>query len=254
MACAKEKVIVSRERGTPLYVQLYVVLRSQLQSGVLQPGDLLPPESELVRDYRVSRITVRAALEQLVNDGLIERQRGRGTFVRALGPETRDCLVSFTDQMLRAGRVPTTRLLRMESLTSRRAGFGPLPFAETEEVVFIERLRYLDGRPAALVRSFLLERMVPGIHPQLFEARGRGQSLLYVLERHFGIVLDKGEETLIPVSVSDADAALLGIPRATAVVRKTCLVRDFMEALVLFEDALWCVPQTNLVQRRATLT
>jgi len=70
-----------REDVIPLYYQLEVNLRNRLASGEFAPGDSLPSEGELGRQYAVSRITVRQALETLKRDGLISRQRGRGTFV-----------------------------------------------------------------------------------------------------------------------------------------------------------------------------
>jgi DNA-binding GntR family transcriptional regulator len=240
---------LSKETGGPLYLQLYSLLRLRLQRGELSPGDLVPAESELMRTYAVSRITVRKALEQLVTDGFIDRHRGRGSYVKAAAPETRSCLTSFTDQMLNLGRVPTTELLHLTIGQSGSFDDEQLPFRRSEEVALVERLRIVDGRKAALVRSYIPYRLVPGIRPDMFETNGRGQSLLHVLERRFGILLDKGEETIEPVCVRGPQSTLLEVTEGAAVVSKVCLVRDLTGEPVLFEKALWSAPQTQLVQR-----
>jgi GntR family transcriptional regulator len=232
---------------TPLHQQLYADLRSKIQAGAWQIGDLIPAESELTRKYKMSRITVRTALEQLVKDGFIDRFAGRGSFVKAREPETRNCLTSFTDHMLSLGRTPSTKLIKLEPL---QAISNDLPFAANELIIMIERLRKVDGEPAALMRSYIPEKLIKGIHPSHFKEIGREQSLLFILEHHFGIILDKGEEQLVATCISEADATLLSLAKGSPIVQKTCLVRTISGEAVIYETALWSMPQTQLVQRR----
>jgi len=243
---------LSRSAGSPLYQQLYEILRTRIAAGDLKPGDLVPPESELTRAYGVSRITVRAALDQLVHEGVVDRHRGRGSFVRAAAPAARACLTSFTEQVARSGRVPTTDLLGLSVAAAVDFAPVPLPFAADARIVRIERLRRVDGVRVALVRSYLPERWVPGIEPAHFVERGPGQSLLYVLERRFGVQLGMGEETLIPTTVAPADAAWLGVAEGAPVAVRVCRVEEAGGSLCLYEEAVWCAPQTQLVQRLST--
>ena len=232
---------------TPLYQQLYADLRSKIQSGAWQAGDLIPAESELTRDYGLSRITVRAALDQLVQDGLIDRFAGRGSFVRQLEPETTLCLTSFTEQMLSLGRTPSTQLLGLKQL----APSAVTPF-EGQKTVLIERLRLVDGEAAALMRAYLPAELVKGIKASQFKETGRAQSLLFVLEYYFGIVLDEGEERVCATRLAEPEAALLGMAAGAAVVERSCLVKNLRGDPVIYETALWSVPQTHLLQRRAS--
>jgi len=232
---------------TPLYQQLYADLRSKIQSGAWQAGDLIPAESELTRDYQLSRITVRAALDQLVQDGLIDRFAGKGSFVKKLEPETTLCLTSFTEQVLSMGRTPSTKLLQLERLAPETT----LPFGR-QKTVLIERLRHVDGQAAALMRAYLPAARVSGIKKTHFKETGRAQSLLYVLEHYFGIVLDAGEETITATSIGKSEAALLGMTVGEAVVERTCLVKNLQGEPVIYETALWRMPQTHLLQRRAS--
>ena len=240
---------ILNDAGRPLYVQLYEVIRDQVRHGVLKPGDAIAAESELTREYGVSRITVRAALEHLVREGYIDRHRGRGSYVRSTAPENRVCLASFTDQMLRLGRTPRTEVVGLRVAPASSFGPHPLPFAPDEEVGLIERLREVDGERVALVRSYIPHALVPGVAPEDFATEGPAQSLLHVLEHRFGVVLDEGEETLVPINVAPPDAERLGLAPGDAVALKICTVRDASGAPVLYEEASWRGAQTQLVRR-----
>ncbi len=96
----------------PLYHQLYDLLDAKIRSGEWKPGDTLPAELRLVDEYAVSRITVRKVLDLLAAEGLILRERGRGTFVTHPQLEHgMDRIVSFTDDMRQRGFLPGTRVL-----------------------------------------------------------------------------------------------------------------------------------------------
>ena len=238
-----------KARNVPLYVALYADLRAKLRDGVYSPGDLFPAESELKATYGVSRITVRSALDQLVKDGLLERYPGRGSYVRVLEPQPENCLVSFTQQMLNQGREPVTKLLRLEKVTAGSLEEAT-PFDHNEALVLIERLRTVDGEIVALVRSYVSRRLVPGLIPEHFAERGLGQSILYVLENHFNVILNGGQETLLPARVEEPESGLLGVERGASIILKICSVHDVTNQPVLFEKALWCAPQTQTVRRR----
>lgn len=245
---------LSKDADLPLYVQLYGILRGQVVSGRLAPGDLIPAESELVAAYGVSRITVRAALDQLVHDGLIDRQRGRGSFVKAPAvPDSRACMVSFTDQMLGAGREPGTRVASVTRGRAEDLGLGASPFDRDEPLVRVDRVRLVDGAAAAVMRSYLPDQRVPGLSASTFSERGPQQSLLFVLERRYGLPLDQGEETMAPGTIVEPFASLLGIAPGSAVIVKTCVVRDVSGAATLYEESYWNAPQTQLVRRVASL-
>ena len=99
-------------RKQPLYDQLVDVLRDKIQNE-LKPGDLLPSERELTERYGLSRTTVRLALRELENLGLVVRRHGKGTFVASAETQATNLsqTYSFTEQMRELGRVPTTDIL-----------------------------------------------------------------------------------------------------------------------------------------------
>lgn len=243
---------LTKDGGEPLYRQLYARLRSRIQTGEFQAGDSIPPESALMSAYGVSRITVRAALDQLVREGVIERQRGRGSFVRDPDPEARSCLSSFTEQMHAVGREPTTDVVRLEPLPSAERTRVQLPFEAGTRVVLIERLRSVDGEVAGLVRTYLPQRAVAPLRREHFARSGRGQSLLYVLEHVCGIVLDKGRETTMPIALPADVADRLESEAGSAALLKTCTLADVHGRTLLYEEAYWSAAQTQLVQRFPT--
>ena len=101
----------------PLYQQLQRALRQAIESRVLGPDDALPPERDLALDFKVSRITVRKAIDGLVGEGLLLRRQGSGTFVRARVEKNFSKLTSFSEDMRARGRNPHSVWLRKSSGT-----------------------------------------------------------------------------------------------------------------------------------------
>lgn len=155
---------ILQDSPAPYYQQLYAILRKEIVDGRWTPGDMLPSESELIEQFEVSRITVRQALEMLVNDGLIFRRRGLGTFVAVPKIEQGlNRIVSFTEDMRRRGLHPGTEILGagLEPATAEIA--GKLEVAVGEELVHIDRLRLADAEPLSIERSHLVHRYCLGV-------------------------------------------------------------------------------------------
>jgi GntR family transcriptional regulator len=125
---------------------------------------MLPSETELIEQFEVSRITVRQALEMLVNDGLIFRRRGRGTFVAVPKIEQGlNRIVSFTEDMRRRGLHPGTEILAAGLEAADPEVAEKLEVQEDEELVHIERLRLADAEPLSIEISHLVHRYCPGV-------------------------------------------------------------------------------------------
>ncbi len=145
--------MLERSQPIPLYYQLEQQLRQEIESGRWPPGTRVPPESELVRIYGVSRITVRTALERLADDGLIERQRGRGTFVNPnVSPHPKierepARLFAFEQDILRQGQEPTTRVLSIEEGPPPARMAALLRLQPGESAVRLRRLGSTNGQP-----------------------------------------------------------------------------------------------------------
>jgi GntR family transcriptional regulator len=192
----------------PLYQQLYEQLEGRIRSGQWKPGDRIPPESELITQYEVSRITVRKVLDMLVAEGLLVRERGRGSFVASPKLEQgMTTIVSFTDDMRQRGFSPGTRIIFMGLVPAPRAIADALSVPEGEELARIDRLRLADEQPMCVEESFLIHRHLPGI----LEHDLVNDSLREIKHREYGIRWSRARQTIQAVPAAPEIARLLSV-------------------------------------------
>jgi GntR family transcriptional regulator len=206
---------IVRDSKLPIYHQLYELLRTDIIRGEWQPGDMLPSESELIEQYGVSRITVRQALETLVNDGLIYRQRGRGTFVaHPTVAQGLSRIISFTEDMRQRGFKPGTEVL-FHGLAPASAEIAQqLQVEPGEELARIERLRLADGEPMSIEQSHLVHRYCPGVLQHDYSEN----PLRQILEDDYGIRLVRARQVIRAISAPAKLAKKLSIPARAAML------------------------------------
>ncbi len=206
---------INRQSKLPLYQQLYEMLRGNITRGEWKPGDLIPAESELIERYGVSRITVRQVLDMLVQEGLIYRQRGRGSFVAHPAVEqVLQRLVSFTDDMRQRGFAPSTRIVSSGLLPAPADIAGQLHILPGEELAKIERLRLADGEPMSVEESYLIHRYVPGILEKDFVA----DPLREVIDRNYGVRWLRARQVIRAINAPPALAVTLSVRPNVAVL------------------------------------
>ena len=206
---------INRTSKLPLYHQLYEILRADILHGKWEPGDMLPPESELVERYQVSRTTVRQVLDMLVNEGLIYRQRGRGTFVAH--PTLEQGLVrivSFTQDMRQRGCKPGTEVLFSGLVPAPEDIAKKLEIEPGEELARLDRLRLADGEPMSIEESHLVHRYCPGV----LEGDYAANSLREALERDHSIRLVRAKQVIRAILAPSKLAGLLSIPSKSALL------------------------------------
>lgn len=199
---------VDPARPLPLYHQVAVDLRRLIAGGTLGPGDVVPPEQDLARRYGVSRQTVRAALGRLVDEGLIARHAGRGTFVRPRPDRDRFYLDrSFTQQMVEMGRTAHSRVLEQTTGTIESGDPGPLQEHHGAPCLRLTRLRFGDDEPIGLQHLTLITRQCPGVEAfDFMEA-----SLYDVLARAYRLVITEIRHTIGAAVADRAQAVLLQV-------------------------------------------
>ncbi len=192
----------------PRYEQIAQTLRARMHSGELRTGDQLPPERELSQSFLVNRLTLRRALRQLQEQGLLARRRGAGTFVtqpkieREVGQ-----LVLVSSSQERRGYQPGTHMVLCEQRPATAAVAAQLALPEGAAIYFIQRVRLLNGEPVILERLHTAAALCTGIEQHDLQHR----SILEVLASEYGRQLGSTQQSLEPALATRADAALLGI-------------------------------------------
>ena len=197
---------IDRSSSLPLYHQLYVHLRTRILGGEWQTGELFPRDADLEETYGVSRITVRKAVDMLVNENFVVRQRGRGTFVSNPGLQADvDNLFSFRDEMKRRGLKPGSKVLGTNYHPVSAHTAEQLGIAVGTELAELSRLQLGDGEPQCVEKTYLVHRYCQGILENHDFVKA---SLAEVLEKAYHIRLTRAVQTvsaLIPAkSIADA--------------------------------------------------
>jgi GntR family transcriptional regulator len=204
----------------PRYREIEQTLRTRIAN--LRPGDPIPSDADLVAEFGVSRMTARAAVQVLADEGLISREPGRGTFVAELPHHRRaDSLVSFTNEMRRQGRVPSSRLVLREVRPARIAEQADLGLRAAGRVVALRRIRLADGEPIALEDVALPERCAAAVMAADLEAGSLHETLIGA-----GFVLSSGYATLSAEAATSEDARLLGVRARHPLLVERRLIRD----------------------------
>jgi len=201
-----------RRRPEPLWHQAETTLRGLIEGGEWSAGAQLPNEDRLGEMLGISRITLRHALRNLEEAGLLRREHGRGTFVRSatLVAGVRG-LTSFTEEMRTLALVATTTLIGADRIVAIEGIADALELAVGEPVVRLKRLRLGNGRPIGIQTSHLPEARVPG----LFDDAPNVQSLYTWLEERCGIKPVKAKEVYRVGRVAPVDAELIQLAANT---------------------------------------
>lgn len=192
----------------PLYKQLQRKLRNAIDDQMLVADELLPAERDMATEFSVSRITVRKALEGLVNEGLLTRRQGAGTFVSTRVEKNFAQLTSFSEDMAARGFQPHSTWLEktVSDVTSEEVmSYGLSPGTK---VYRFHRLRYADNSPMSLEYTLVPAFCLPSIDAvenSLYEALGKtGYRPARALQRLRAILFDKEQAKLLGANENDA--------------------------------------------------
>jgi GntR family transcriptional regulator len=171
-------------------------------------GAAIPSERQLCLDFGVSRLTVRAALDELVREGYLERRRGSGTFVRAPKIAQELTMTSFSEDMRRRGMRPASRTISLTATTAGARLGRFLNVSPSERIVVAQRLRLADGETMAIEDLHVPESLVPGLTAADLEER----SFYELLEDRYEVVIVGGMQTIEPTVTNEEESEALGVP------------------------------------------
>jgi GntR family transcriptional regulator len=204
-----------------MYLRIAEAMTQLLKSGAYAAGFSLPPERVLCERYGVSRMTLRQAMSILEREGLIESNRGRGTFVapHRLQKQQQE-LLSFSEEILARGGKAESRVISFKAIAPPPSAREFFDLADGEKLYEISRLRYQDNTPLAAEAALIPQKLCPWL-----ERFDLGKNSLYrILEKSYGLRLQSGIEEISAELPSAAHRKLLCVPRNAAVLvvnRKT---------------------------------
>jgi len=174
----------------------------------LAVGDAIPSERQLGVDLGVSRLTVRAALDELVREGYLVRRRGAGTFVAEPKVAKGIDITSFSDDMRARGLTPGSRTLELRTIPAGARLGRILHVSPSEPIVAVKRLRFADGDPMAIELLHVRESLVPGLSAGDLEEN----SFYDLLANRFDVHIVGGTQTVEPTVTNEEESAALGVP------------------------------------------
>ncbi len=209
----------------------------------LSVGDAIPSERQLGIDLGVSRLTVRAALDDLVREGYLVRRRGAGTFVAEPKVAKGIDISSFTDDMRARGLTPGSRTLDLRTeLAGARLG-RILHVSPSEQILSVKRLRLADGEPMAVELLHTIASLVPGLTAQDLEEN----SFYDLLANRYGISIVGGTQTVEPTVTNEEESVSLGVPLHSPALLFERVTRSATGELVEFTSSTYRGDRYRLV-------
>lgn len=194
----------------PLYVQLENILREKIEKNIWKENQKISSENELSAEYRLSRMTVRAVLSTLVQEGLIYRVPGKGTFVSSKKIISKPLSqMGIREQLERMGYKNTTNLLYANAAACTLSIAKKLRLEVGTPVYEIKRVRCVDEKPFSIHLSYIPKDCCEGLLERGYDFENR--QLCDILKEGYGIEQNRIVETMEIVSARADDAKLLGI-------------------------------------------
>ncbi|HZE49674.1 MAG TPA: GntR family transcriptional regulator [Jatrophihabitantaceae bacterium] len=224
---------IDRSSPIPLYFQVTAQLEAAIDSGALSPGDRLPNEIDLAGSLGLSRPTMRRALEELVDKGLLVRKRGYGTEVANTRVHRRVELTSLYDDLDAAGQSPTTEVLKLDPARVNAAAAAAIGADASTPLVYVERLRLAEGRPLAVMHNWL-----PPTYADVSKEQLVGDGLYRIL-RSRGVQPQVAKQRITARSANQREARLLKIRRGQPLIAMQRTAYDADGQAIEFGDHVY---------------
>ena len=198
-------------------------------------GEAIPSERQLTADLGVSRLTVRAALDELVRDGYLVRRRGSGTFVSEPKIAQELTMTSFTEDMQRRGMSPASRTLELKIVPAGAQLGRLLHVSPSEPVMVAKRLRLADHETMAIETLHVRESLVP----DLTAADLQEHSFYELLRKRYVTTIAGGVQTIEPTVTDEEESEALGVPLHSPAFLFERVSRDSSGAVVEFVRSVY---------------
>lgn len=228
--------LINKGAGEPLYRQLCEVVIQAIKDGRLQPNERIPSDRELCEELGMSRMTIRHAMAELVREGWLYSQAGKGTFVR--GPkmgQLQQILVGFTQNWRERGYHTHARVLAAHLMPATAALAEEMRVPVHEALVKLERVRFINDEPISVELAYIPYALVPGILEHDFTH----ESLYQVLREEYHHRFAWARQIVEADMPTVREAGLLTIPRTTPVLRGTRTLFTVDERVIEYNQAVY---------------
>ena len=200
----------------PAYLQIHDQIKKEIDEEVWQSGQRLPSERDLAETFQVSRMTLRQAITLLVEEGVLERRVGSGTFVASTRvQEKMRGTTSFTEIMKSQGKTPSSQLISYRRTLPSKQEVEKLGINKTENIIRMERVRYADKLPVVYEVASIPEKFIKNFNKEEITSH-----FFQTLQEH-GYKIGKSQQTIYARLAKEKIAHYLGIPRGHAILALT---------------------------------
>jgi GntR family transcriptional regulator len=213
MSIQDEEASIDKDSVLPIYFQLENIFREKIKSGEWKNGERIPSESALCKTFNVSRNTVRKAIGDLINEGVLYIEQGKGTFVtQQIFNYPTERLFGFSEEMKKKHIRPGAKILEKKAITAPKDVERIL---RTPTVYRIKRLRLADGKPIAIEDAYLPESRFEN----LIDGFSDNMSLYETLKTRFGVQPFRAVETIEASMPTETERLLLKIKKGVPLLR-----------------------------------
>jgi len=199
----------------PVYIQIHNEIRKEIESGKWTVGERIPSERQLSQDFDVSRMTLRQAIQTLVDEGILQRQVGSGTYVASSKvQEKMSGTTSFTEITESQGKEPSSKTVSYHVADPSMSEIKRLKLRNGDQVLRMERIRYADKQPICFEVTTIPIDIVNSLNKKDITS-----SLYKALEDKAGLKLGNATQTVSAMLASEKIANFLNVKRGSAILR-----------------------------------
>lgn len=230
------------EERAPKYYILKKVLEEKIENEEFPADEPIPSEWELMEMYQVSRITVRKAVDELVNEGYLHKIQGKGTYVKTDERSSNlFAITSCTEDVVRMGMKPTKKVMVAELVYANAKRAKALEITQEERVFMLGRILFADQEPLNYTVTFLPEKLFPGIDRHSFDR----ESLYQVLQEEYGVRLTKARRTIEAILARDEVAEYLDIEEGSPIILFRCVTYGIVNGKEIPVENFKCYYRTD---------
>lgn len=204
---------INKKSPIPVYYQLKNIILKKIGEGEYAPGSLIPSERDLGESLNISRMTVRQALNQLVSEGVLYREKGKGTFV-SKGKIQQNNIMSFSDTVRQKGLMPSTEIIAFQKELERYDIKEILEIGRDEVIYVIKRLRLANDLPIAIEEAFIPEKYCPGLED--FDLKS---SLYRIIKEQYSYTVNYIDNTIEASRPTKEEKELLKVNASLPILR-----------------------------------